>query len=295
MSRIDEALRRAAAGGNVVAENDPRPTYIDPSTLARFPVETKTDGERAHRSDPPASTIPAPRIAPKQLAPVDAPRRKLLVADESSLAVEQYERIAATLHSRQMENGTKTVMIASALPRDGKSLTIANVALTLSESYSRQVLLIDTDLRRPSLHALFGVPANTRGLSEALRVNSSEPSFVELSSRLRLLPAGRADGSLLAGLTSERMQRLLTEYAAAFDWVLLDSPPVGLMPDANLVARLTDGVVFVIGAGSTPFPLVQRAIAELGPENIIGTVLNRVDPASIPATGYYQDYYGSAI
>ena len=96
----------------------------------------------------------------------------------------------------------------------------------------------------------------------------------------------------MAKLTSARMQALLEEAAASFDWVLLDAPPVGLMPDASLLARLTNAVVFVIAAGSTPYALVERAIADLGRECVIGTVLNRVDEDTILATGYYGSYYG---
>jgi Mrp family chromosome partitioning ATPase len=63
------------------------------------------------------------------------------------------------------------------------------------------------------------------------------------------------------------------------------------MPDANLVARLTQGVIFVVGAGSTPHRLVERAVTDIGRESIVGVVLNRIDPATIPETGYYEDYY----
>jgi len=73
-----------------------------------------------------------------------------------------------------------------------------------------------------------------------------------------------------------------------FDWVLLDTPPVGLLPDAQLLARLTQAVVFVIGAGSTPFPVVEKAIAELGRECIIGTVLTGLEERSIPANAYHH-------
>jgi Mrp family chromosome partitioning ATPase len=95
----------------------------------------------------------------------------------------------------------------------------------------------------------------------------------------------------MSKLTSERMRLLLEESESKFDWVLLDAPPVGLMADANLLARLTHGVLFVISAGTTSYGSIDRAIAELGRERIIGTVLNRVDDGQIP--GDYQ-YYASA-
>jgi len=108
---------------------------------------------------------------------------------------------------------------------------------------------------------------------------------------LTVLTAGKADDNPMALLTSERMQRLLEESAARFDWVLLDAPPVGFMPDAGLLAGITRAILFVISAGSTPYQLVQRATAELGRDCIVGTVLNRIEDRNIPATGYYHDYY----
>jgi Mrp family chromosome partitioning ATPase len=75
-----------------------------------------------------------------------------------------------------------------------------------------------------------------------------------------------------------------------FDWVLLDAPPVTIMPDASLLAGLTGGIVLVIAAGSTPYPLVARAVEDLGRDCIIGTVLNRIEDGNLPTTGYYQSY-----
>jgi Mrp family chromosome partitioning ATPase len=96
----------------------------------------------------------------------------------------------------------------------------------------------------------------------------------------------------MALLTSERMQRLLDEAAPHYDWVLLDAAPVGFMPDASLLARMTKAVLFVISAGVAPYQLVQRATDELGRDCIVGTVLNRIEDENIPATPYYHAYYG---
>jgi Mrp family chromosome partitioning ATPase len=105
-----------------------------------------------------------------------------------------------------------------------------------------------------------------------------------------VLTAGRPTSSPLAQLTSDRIRDVITDAAAHFDWVLIDTPPVALLPDAQLVARMTEGVLFVIAAKSTPYALVNRSIGELGPERIVGTVLNRVDRKSLTSPeygGYY--------
>ena len=87
------------------------------------------------------------------------------------------------------------------------------------------------------------------------------------------------------------MGEVLEECAARFDWVLIDTPPVGVLPDAQVLARLVGAVLFVIGAGSTPAATVERAVAELGgPDAIFGVVLNRVEERRIPDAGYYGRY-----
>jgi len=206
------------------------------------------------------------------------------------VSLEQYRRLAASLHEEQVQSQLKTVMITSSLPREGKTLTLVNLALTLSESYARRVLVIDADLRWPSLHTVLDIP-NDRGLSEALRDGHQELPFIEVSGGLSALTAGMPGPTPLAGLTSNRMREVIDECAARFDWVLIDTSPVGVLPDAQVLARLIGAVIFVIAAGSTPAAAVERAIAELGgPDSIIGTVLNRVEQRWIPEADYYGQY-----
>jgi len=239
--------------------------------------------------------IPAPAVSERRSRPSSSAstsfEHKLVVSPKAPpIAVEQYRRLAAAVHDLQVEQGLKTLMVTSAVPNEGKTLTTANLALTLSESCEHRVLLIDADLRRPFVHELFGVP-NTKGLSDVLRSESGELPLVQVSELLSVLPAGQIDQPM--ALTSERMRTLLEQTAATFDWVLLDAAPVGFMPDAQLLARLTRAVLFVIAAHSTPHSLVTRAIGELGPECVIGTVLNGVEKHNIPAAGYFQEYYGT--
>jgi capsular exopolysaccharide synthesis family protein len=208
----------------------------------------------------------------------------------STVSIEQYRRLAAILHGLQIHSGLRTVMISSALPRDGKTLTTTNLALTLSESYKRRVLLIDADLRRPSIHDVFRLP-NEGGLADGLRTGlPGNLPLQEVSPTLTVLTAGTPDRTPMAGITSDRMRTILNEAAARFDWVLLDTPPIGMISDAQLLAGLVDGVILVVGAGSTDYTAIRRTVDELGRERILGVVLNRVQqPISVDS--YYQDYY----
>jgi Mrp family chromosome partitioning ATPase len=113
---------------------------------------------------------------------------------------------------------------------------------------------------------------------------------VVLTPYLSVLLAGRPDSDPMSGLTSDRMHRLISEAADAFDWVIIDTPPVVLLPDANLLATMVDGAILVIGAGKTPYKLITRAIDAIGRKKLLGVVLNRVDPACL-AGGYGYGYY----
>jgi len=97
--------------------------------------------------------------------------------------------------------------------------------------------------------------------------------------------------SLLAQLSSESLRAAVAHASTQFDWVLLDTPPIGLLPDAQLVARICEAILFVIGSGVASYDFVQRSIAALGSERIVGTVLNRVERTN-GSMGDYYDYEG---
>jgi capsular exopolysaccharide synthesis family protein len=181
-------------------------------------------------------------------------------------------------------------MVASTLAREGKTLTAANLALTLSESYRRSVLVIDADLRRPSMHDVFQVP-NMSGLSDRLKAEGGcTLRVIEISPRLSLLPAGQPDADPMGALTSDAMADLLRQAGSSYDWVVIDTPPVGLMPDAKILAAMVDVAMLVIAAGQTPYHLLQKAVEAIGPERILGVVLNKVADEAVPAGSYYGSY-----
>ena len=207
---------------------------------------------------------------------------------------EQYRRLAAALHQAQRTSGFKVVMVASAVAGEGKTLTASNLAMTLSESYRRDVLLVDADLRRPSLHTVFQVPG-APGLSDGL-VTPDDPKLPlhRVSERLAILPAGRATSDPIGALTSERMRRLIDEAREVFDWVVIDTPPVALLTDAALLTSMADGVLLVVKAESTSYEMVQRAVQAIGRDRVIGTILNRAKQPSNDSKYDYYKYYAHA-
>lgn len=301
MSRVDDALKRAAAtprlattSGRPASRTDER---ANPSLLEQYPVEDpglpgQAAGDEAdhgrvlvspgHRAD----IVIKPHFG-------KAYEGKLVAGTGASAAsIEQYRRLAATMHHLQAEQGLRRLMVSSALPREGKTLTVVNLAMTLSEVYGRRVLLIDGDLRRPSVHQVFGI-SNRLGLCDALRTEQAQFQFSRVSPNLWVLPAGSPDADPMSALASRQIERFLDDVTSHFDWILLDAPPLGAMADAALLARLTRAVILVIAAGSTPYPLIQKVIAELGREHIVGSVLNRADDKATEWSSYYADRQGA--
>lgn len=205
---------------------------------------------------------------------------------------EQYRHLAARLHHAGQESSARIVMVASAMPGEGKTLTATNIALTLSESYKRRVIVIDADLRRPSMHEVFGLP-NAYGVNDVLMGRTPPPAF-EISPRLSVIPAGRPNPDPLSGLTSPAFESLIKAASREYDWVIVDTPPVGLLTDANLMVGLVDAVVMVVAANRVGYRDLQRAADALGRSRIIGVVLNRAVRAPFAARYGYDGYYGGA-
>lgn len=299
MSRIDQAL----------AKGLPEAVPTAPDATAENPWDLTAPEVASPSVTPPGATEPA-MLAPSEddagtraesVSVPDLGQRlgraevteKIVGGQLPPNVVEEYRRLAALLHHTQLERNSQVLMVTSAVAGEGKTLTATNLALTLSGSYGRSVLLVDADLRRPSLHQMFNV-ANVSGLSDLLSVGSTAtPSLMAISPQLTLLTAGRPDPDPMAALTSSRMKQLIDEAKAGFDWVIIDTPPVGLLTDASLLAQMVDLALLVVRAESTPFEQVQRAADAIGRHRITGVVLNRVSKTALGEASRYSDYYSS--
>ena len=288
MSRIYEALARAA--NDVTVQGPQAGVQSQPaSALERYSAEGRQAFDRGGAARPlPQAPPRTPAADPHPPGPpaADFEGKVMGVSTGNSVPAERYVKLATVLHEAQLERGLQTLLVTSATPQEGKTLTVVNLAMTLSDAYARRVLIIDADLRRPSVHRALGIEAHT-GLSDALVGATGPLPLIHVSRRLSVLPAGRPDPNPLARLSPDRIQPLLADCASRFDWVLVDTPPVGSEADAQLLARFVQGVIFVIRAGAAPYSVVERAVAELGRDCIIGTVLNGVDEGMVPAASPY--------
>ena len=188
----------------------------------------------------------------------------------------------------------RVISVTSTQPLEGKTTTAANLALVLALGGAR-VLLIDADMRRPSMHKTMGLP-NKVGLSHVLVGQARPREAIQRTHdpNLFALTAGEPPPNPSELLSSDRMRRLVTRLESGpFDWVVIDSPPVLAVTDSVIIAPLVAGVVFVVGAEMTPTIHAVRALDMVrsgGNAKVIGVVLNRVDFSRNKY--YYSRYYG---
>ena len=289
-SFIDDVVETTAAleAEEIAAVEIAAALPIEEPVAALTPVDAPIGVAAEIAAEIPPSLPPAARL-------VAGGGELLVTGTHRKDAVEQYRKLAATLYHVQANRGVRVVLCTSAVMSEGKTVTSANLALTLSRSYQRRVLLIDADMRRPKIHTLFNIP-NEAGLFEALEAERDTKVAVRtISPTLSIVTAGRCGPDPMHVLTSQRLTRVLEDAGSSFDWVIIDTPPVLVLPDAGLLMALADAAVLVIGAGMTTYRMVKRAVDALGRDRIVGVVMNRADD-SVLQDGYgnYYGYYETA-
>ena len=206
---------------------------------------------------------------------------------------EAYRSIRTALAGQLLGGGPKVIAVGSSQPLEGKTTTAVNMAMALALGGSR-VLLIDADMRRPSVHKALRI-ANDRGLSQLLAGQARMREVVQRTHdpNLLVIPAGRTPANPSELLGSDRMRALVAGLETGpFDWVVIDTPPVLAVTDAVIIAPLVAAMVFVIGSEMTRWRLVERAIETLmssHPRKVLA-VLNKVDFGR--NRYYYSRYYG---
>ena len=217
----------------------------------------------------------------------------LVALDKNSPAGEQYKILREQIKKMSSHASYRSIAITSPIKGDGKTTVSANLAAAMALYYEQQVLLVDADLRSPSVHRFFGVSASP-GLGEYLSSNGDVDflSCVQNTSLpgLQVLSAGKATSFHSELLGSDRMRALLEEISVKLPThqIILDTSPVLSTPDPLVLSQQVDGIVMVVRAGKTPRDCLLEAIKSLGADRIMGLVLNAAELG--PASKYYYYY-----
>lgn len=206
---------------------------------------------------------------------------------------EQLRTLRSRLYQIRDRMPLKTLLVTSALPAEGKTFVVANLAQTFARQYERRILIIDADLRWSRMHSLLGAPQDP-GLTAYLQDQASVADILQRGTpdNLYFIPGGKPAANPAELLHSGRFKKLLESVTPYFDWILIDSPPAVPVSDPSLMADLCDGVLLVVQAGVTPFDVAQKITQEYREKRLVGVVLNRIDKRKMDsAYGFsYYDY-----
>lgn len=286
-----------AASGEAVAEPSAVPRYDDVTVpvseedgagftfAAEVPVDPAADAPVMTAPVRPVDQDRAGWVSPQYtqsrtvaLNPRTLELNRCIAFHVDAPEVEQYRVLRTRIMQRTGTGEGSTIMVTSALPGEGKTLTAINLALTFAREFQQTVLLVDCDLRRQSVHKTLGY-ASCKGLSDYLLDDCPIGELFVWPSveKLSVISGGRTvkDGSELLG--SPGMRRLVTEMKTRYPgrFVIFDVPPVLTGADAMAFAPLVDSILLTVQAGQTPVQDVTKALGLLPRDKVLGTVLNR--------------------
>lgn len=220
----------------------------------------------------------------------------IALKNPKSPVAEAFRTLRTNIQFSNIDKDIKTIIVTSAIPREGKSTVISNLASTMAQA-DKKVLIVDCDFRKPVLHKRFKI-SNLQGLTNILMGDKSLLEAIvqhDDLKNLNILPSGPIPPNPAELLGSNKMKEFLGMIKKEFDMVLIDTPPVGLVTDAAVLSTSVDGVLLVIAAEQTDIDIVKKGKESLEKvnANIMGVVLNKVPLTSrlYSKYGYYK-YYG---
>jgi capsular exopolysaccharide synthesis family protein len=271
-----ERKRRGAAPTNV---HETRSASVPSLSLQGMNAHEAAEGVE------PASPLDQCPTLPVSLLPNS---RLVAVGEEESLGAEKFRFLAVRLRQLRQNRTMKKVLITSTIPQEGKSTVAANLACTLARRKPHRTLLLEGDLRRPTVAQKFGL-GTVPGLSEWLRGETESMNICRLEALgLWVLPAGSAPENPLELMQSGKLSLLMERLTEWFDWIVIDSPPVLPLADTSLWARLADGILLVTRKSVTEKQQLLRGLEALERSKLLGALVNGSSDAA--HSDYYQRY-----
>jgi capsular exopolysaccharide synthesis family protein len=219
--------------------------------------------------------------------------RLVSVSAKDSPAAEAFRLLAVRLRHLRRDRPLRKILITSSVPQEGKSTCSANLACCLALRAQQRTLLLEGDVRRPSLSQMFSLAPRT-GICEWIRGEQTlgESIYYLEGPGLWFMPAGSSASNPLELLQSGKIAPLIDQLSALFDWIVIDSPPVLPLADTSVWSRLADGILLVTRQGVSEKRQLERAVDAMESQKLIGALLNSSNSA--PHTDYYYSPRGSS-
>jgi len=294
---LSRAERRAASNWDAaVTDLEPGPTgvalddgRVDQSVI-RLPLSAAP--QPGHPEGPAAGQDPNVQNQFRSLEISLPPQSRMVcLTDRENPSAEAIRLLGVRLRDLRQTRPLKKVLITSTIPQEGKSMIAANLACALAYASDAKILLVEGDLRRPSLLQMFGIKKQV-GIYEWLKEDTSSIRNIYhlKDAGIWILPAGDALSNPIELLQSERLPVLMNKLAALFDWIIIDSPPVLPLADTSVWMRLADGVLLVTRQGTTEKQQLESGLEALESHKVIGAIVN-----GSRASAYSGYYYNSSI
>ncbi len=236
--------------------------------------------------------IPKPEDSPQVSKGEMDPRLQLFI-DSHSPAGECFKMLRAKILTRDSGSRPRSIMVTSPQPMDGKTTVAANLAISIASGINEHVMLVDCDLRRPSLEALFGMEPR-HGIREYLEEGTSLASYLVKTpiEKLTLLPSGKPPTNPSELLSSDKMRSLVEELKNRYEdrYIVFDATPAQFGAETTFLASIVDGVLLVVRSAKTSKDLIMEAIENIGTERILGVVFN-ASTEHPKGYDYYYRYY----
>jgi capsular exopolysaccharide synthesis family protein len=256
MSRVYDALQQCSKDQvslSILRETDPKALFPDQFTSTVW--------------DPEAAETVDPDLYRNEKLPV--------LFSAYSFASEQFRLLAARLQQLQHARAAKSVLLTSCAEGDGKSLLVLNLALSLAQGGRQRILLLDGNLRKAALSSMLGIDSRP-GLTNWYQTNRSiSDSLYRISGQnVWAMPAGNAPVDPLELVKSVRLPELLQTLNGAFDWVLIDSPPLLPLADAEVLSRICEATIIVVRCNKSTKGTLKQALERVAPTKLVGLLLN---------------------
>lgn len=205
---------------------------------------------------------------------------------------ESYRGIRTSIEFSNLDKEMKVINVTSSMQSEGKSTVIANLAVSFA-NLEKKVLLLEGDLRNPSVHRMFNI-SNINGLTDILLNNKNFAECVHCTEvkNLHILTCGAVPPNPSEILSSKKMKDFINELREYYDYIFIDTPPIGVVTDAGIISTYSDGCVFVVGSKQCDIEMAKvskKRLEDVG-ANIIGAVLNKFE-AEGNGYNYYNYYY----
>jgi capsular exopolysaccharide synthesis family protein len=265
MDHMTGILERAERDGTVRRLRTTEPAVLRPAPPIAPAVEVPLTPPA--QAEPATSTV---RMLPAQLDPT-----VVVGTAPDSRAAERYRALRTRILHADHGVGTRVLLVTSPTAGEGKTVTAANLALSLAQGQERRVCLIDANLRAPRIDRMFGVPWQP-GLSEVLAGrNPLDEAIVQIEgSSLSILAAGATHPRPAELLVTSAMRKTIDELRSVFDFIVIDTPAIQPLADVGALTPFVDSVLLVARAGVTPKAAIREAAASVGTTTVLGIVLN---------------------